>query len=133
MSTLPDLIEKRGCSCMAGWAAKPAPGLHAKNCPIAIAADLRSGALGADEEPEAPLIYKARGDERELWAVVAHRAGKWHKIEPMTPLSPKRFPFCGNYDEVQERVRLMMKDPAFRSRWRGYYIAGARVDGQVMA
>lgn len=122
--TLPDAIEARGCHC------KGAP--HDSHCPVAIAADIRSGAMGAEIEEE-PLIYTTKGDEKELWAVVAHRAGKWYALQPLVPLSPKRFPFCGNYEEVVDRVQIMLSDAAFRARWRGYYIAGARVDGQVMA
>jgi hypothetical protein len=128
--TLPEAIEQRGCGC----GLSVPSGTHHPWCPIQIAADIRSGALGEDLEDESPLIYRARGEEREHWCVIAHRAGNWKALQPLiVPLSPTRFPVCGNYEEVQERVRLMLTDATFRNRWKGYYITGVRVDGQVMA
>lgn len=120
--TLSEAIEKRGCHCGSITA------IHARWCPLRIAADLRSGALGEDEEPDPPVIYHVKGDERELWAVVAHKAGNW------TPLTPKHFPACGTYDEVIERAAIKLgQDPAFRARWKGHHLAGCRVDRQVTA
>lgn len=73
---------------------------------------------------ESPVIIL--GLDKEEWVVVAHRAGKW------IPLSTSRFPVCGSYDEVIERVRIRCKvDPDFARRWRGYHLTGCRIDKQV--
>lgn len=85
----------------------------------------------------------------EIWAVVAHQSGSWTEIPVLgssfpaawamprngvrLPLIPRYFPRpFSSYEELVETVRTRCAvDLEFRNRWRGWHLAGARVDGQV--
>jgi hypothetical protein len=73
---------------------------------------------------ESPVIIL--GQEPQVWACLAHRAGKW------IPLTPRHFPIASSHDEVIERARIKAKiDPDFAQRWSGWHLCAARVDQQV--
>lgn len=125
--TLAEAIESRGCACFGMYKGSNfGSSGHSNSCPIQIAADLRSGALGQEQEPKDSLLVGAESPPREAWAMVALKG------QHVVRMTPKHFPFMGSWEETVDRARIYPAvNPAFKQRWSGYKLVGCRIDGEV--